>query len=142
MRSICISLQTSRSLIKRCHTTVILAKKEKFNVKQGDETTLYIKGFLSKGESVEDYHLWHYSHNRISKKHYWNETAKGWNWNCGDLEYPIPFITLTNFAYNLYKSSKFIKAHPAMIATSLLVDAGYHIGRLIHQYRLELELFY
>jgi len=140
MRTICRSFQPNRlsaisTISRRWHTTVMLSKKEKFNIKEGPETTLYIKGFLSKGESVEDYHLWHHSHNRIVKKHYWNETAKGWNWNCGDLEYPIPFITITNFAYNLYKSSKFLKAHPAMIATSLLIDAGYHIGRLIHQYR-------
>lgn len=134
MRCLRISALKLHTIPQRLHTSIALTKKPKFDLKYAPETTLIIKGFLSSGEKVDDYHLWLHSHNRLVHKYRWDELAKGWNWNCGDLEYPIPFITITNFAYSLYKSTKVLKAHPAVIATSFLIDAGYHIGRLIHQY--------
>lgn len=142
MQTICRSLSLARTTshlvllprLQRWHTTISLSKKDKLDVKRGPEVTLYIKGFLSKGETPDDYHLWMYSHNRIAKKHYWDETAKGWSWNCGDIEYPIPFITGTNLAYSLFSKAKFIKGHPMFMAGGLFLDFGVFLSKMIYQY--------
>ena len=101
------------------------------------EVTLYIKGFLSKGESGEDFSKWEQAHKEVSEiNDRWEKDGviKGWNWNSGKIQYPYPIFLGTNLFYHLYRSSKVARMTPGGVAVSLSLDASIYSFRIFYQY--------
>lgn len=98
------------------------------------ETTLYIKGFLSKKEKEDNYDKWLASHHKLVFKHKWNNNANYHDWDCGNLKIPLPFASGMNALYSIYNSSKIIRANPVTFASSLAIDTALMAGMITYQY--------
>jgi len=73
---------------------------------EGEEITVYIKGFLSPGESPDRFDRWLESHGKLTQSHKWGEHAFGFSWQSGKID-PIPLPTALNLAWRLVRKSKF-----------------------------------
>lgn len=117
----------SRILLKRPFTTIPLAGRLQLQPKS-TEITVYIKGFLSKGESSSDFTTWLDTHNKIN---FWNKHAVGWYWPCGyKLFIPAPVTS----AYVIYKGSTILRFNPLALTAALSIDLGINIGYTLLQY--------
>ena len=106
-----------------------------YDIKQGPEITLYIKGFLSRNEKPQDFQKWINTHDKIVNKYNWNKHIKGWYWDCGKIKYPIPFMTSAHTAYSVYKKTKILRLNPWILAGSALFDAGLFATRMMYEYK-------
>ncbi len=50
-----------------------------------DEVTVYVKGFLARGESAESFEHWLAGHRNMVETHSWSPSALGYNWESGQL---------------------------------------------------------
>lgn len=133
-------MQPIKSLIQtRTFSKILMSSYPKLNLHNLDignrnkdpsnnEITVYIKGFLSNGESPANFKPWLGTHHKVPN---WNKLAIGWYWDCGSNNlFPVP-VTL---AYTWYKGSKLLNINPLFLATSLSVDLGIHVMGTLWQY--------
>ncbi|CAO3703412.1 unnamed protein product [Rhizopus stolonifer] len=105
--------------------------------KQRSEVTVYVKGFLSEGNSPENFQDWMHSHQLLvlSSKHQWAPSALGYSWPSGSHSLPIPLAsTAFLLAKNIQQLKKFQLPTPGSIAAALALDIGLHAGRLAYQF--------
>jgi hypothetical protein len=70
------------------------------------EVTLYIKGFLVRGEEPDDFDAWLASHRRLETSHGWGPRARGYCWPSGRLAtVPVPIANTAKVAWDLYRRS-------------------------------------
>lgn len=119
-------------LSSRYYSGIVLNKPLK--IKKGPEITIYIKGFLSKGEESQDFHRWLTNHHKLVLKNKWNESSIGWKWPTGSLKHPIPMISGSNILFALFNSSKLLRANPWTFAGGVAIDAGLYASMMMYQY--------
>ncbi|KAG2233014.1 hypothetical protein INT48_007590 [Thamnidium elegans] len=106
------------------------------------EVTVYVKGFLSEGDSPENFQDWMHSHRLLvlSPTHRWAPSALGYSWPSGTAgsHIPIPLASLGSTAFLIAKNLKQLKnlrfPTPASIAGAFAVDVGIHATRLAYQF--------
>lgn len=107
------------------------------------EITLYIKGFLSKGDTFNRYNCWLDQHNLIMEKHKWKQNAYGYHWQSGQIWnrlgddrlmrlIPYPVISLGNIGWRIYNKTKILK--PQMLALTFGLDIALFTGQVIYNY--------
>lgn len=116
----------------RCMSTIKLIP---FEYVANDQITLYIKGFLSKGETIKDFKKWTDSHKIMTDRHGWGELAKGWSWDCGQINYPYPIASGLHIANAVYNGSKILRLNPVSLIAGLAVDSVIFSSRLAYQYK-------
>ncbi|KAL1917224.1 uncharacterized protein VTP21DRAFT_4880 [Calcarisporiella thermophila] len=104
------------------------------------EVTLYIKGFLAQGETVDNFSDWLHSHHLLVLSHGWSPQSLGYSWPSGAISpyTAMPFAALGSIAYLAGQSwialRKLRFPSLASIAGALVVDVGLHAARLAFQY--------
>lgn len=69
-----------------------------------DELTVYVKGFLGRGETPEDFAAWLASHRTLVERHGWSARASGYPWAAGRLPgAALPIAGGTKMAWDLYR---------------------------------------
>ncbi len=102
------------------------------------EHTLYVKGFLARGEDPERFREWHGSHRRLVGERGWSATASGVAWDSGELGgWPLPLLSTAKTVYDVVRSVRHAgRSHPAgflgMMAAEHLVRLT---ARFVMQYR-------
>jgi hypothetical protein len=97
------------------------------------EVTLYIKGFLARGEKPDDFDAWLDSHRRLEISHAWGPRAHGYCWPSGRFaKLPIPVATTVKLAWDLYRRSGILRR--ANVAGNVGLAAGELALRLASQY--------
>lgn len=100
-----------------------------------EHLTLYIKGFMSKGENMEDYTQWIKSHDMFVMNGLWKEgPAKGWNWHPVKTSYPVPAFTTLKIGSYIGMGSKFFRFTPMTIALAVGIDIGLYASKLTYEY--------
>ncbi|ORX47685.1 hypothetical protein DM01DRAFT_1338906 [Hesseltinella vesiculosa] len=111
---------------------------------QRSEVTVYVKGFLAEGESVDNFSDWLHSHRLLvlSRQHRWGSAALGYSWPSGSSSHhiPIPLATVGSAAYlvgrNLQRLRHLRLPTPASVVGALAIDTGLHLGRMAYQFHV------
>ncbi len=70
----------------------------------GDEVTLYVKGFLARGESPERFDHWSAGHRSMVETHGWSPFALGYHWESGQLrKLALPVAGAAKVAWDVYR---------------------------------------
>jgi len=86
------------STSKKLFDKSVIAKNDKFvrilnDNKNNSEITVYIKGFLTRGENPENFKVWRNSHLQLCKSnHHWKANALGYFWQTGYSKTPVDYI--------------------------------------------------
>ena len=68
------------------------------------EVTVYVKGFLGRGEEPDHFGDWLASHRDLVDTQGWGPRAHGFCWESGRLErLPLPAASFTKLAYDVYR---------------------------------------
>ncbi len=99
----------------------------------GDEVTVYVKGFLGSGEQPEHFGSWHRGHQILTESRGWGEVAHGWAWSSGSWStIPVPVAGGAKLAVDVYRAVRYARV-AALGATFGLAVA--EIGaRFVTQY--------
>jgi len=102
------------------------------------EVTLYIKGFLARGEAPDHFRDWQAGHRRLSEERGWGAGAFGYAWGSGDLGgWPWPVVSAAKTVYDVVRAAR--RAGRASPAGALGFMAAEHLVRLtarfVTQYR-------
>lgn len=77
---------------------------------EGDDVTVYVKGFLGSGEEPEHFQSWHRGHRALTDTHGWGTAAHGWAWPAGDwLAIPMPVASGAKLAYDVYRAVRYAR---------------------------------
>jgi hypothetical protein len=106
----------------------IYDKNNPKNISDRNEITVYIKGFLSKGESPASFKEWLKTHKKIPD---WCNFAKGWYWDCGTHTFPFPPITAL---YTWLKGIQIFRLNPWAIAATATADISIMTAATVMQY--------
>ncbi len=100
---------------------------------EGDEVTIYVKGFLGSGEEPEHFDPWHRGHRALVDARGWGPVAHGWAWSSGSwLTIPVPVASGAKLAVDVYRAVRYARV-AALGATVGLAVA--EIGaRFVTQY--------
>jgi pimeloyl-ACP methyl ester carboxylesterase len=89
----------------------------------GDEVTVYVKGFLARGESPERFDHWSAGHRSIVETHGWSPFALGYHWESGQLrKLALPIAGGAKVAWDVYR----LVRHARRIAP--LTAAGWFVA--------------
>lgn len=70
---------------------------------EDDEVTIYVKGFLGRGEKPDHFEAWRDSHRRLTESHGWGPRAHGYAWESGRFErLPLPAAAASKLAWDVY----------------------------------------
>jgi hypothetical protein len=70
----------------------------------GDEVTVYVKGFLARGESAERFDHWSAGHRSMVETHDWSPFALGYHWESGQLrKLALPIAGAAKVAWDVYR---------------------------------------
>ncbi|OZJ06129.1 hypothetical protein BZG36_01030 [Bifiguratus adelaidae] len=101
-----------------------------------EEATVYVRGFMTDRERVEDFALWTRSHSMLvqSPKHRWGPLALGYNWRSGQprLNYVVPWAPIYWITTRL--PAGIVIPSPSLLATFFLADLSMHLVKLTYQY--------
>jgi len=112
-------------------SSIYLVHPGEHHVKNRKELTIYIKGFMSKGETQEKFENWLDSHNKVVEKKGWGEVAKGWHWKSGEgIGFPLPIAT----ALMLLSKTRFLRLSPMTLAAAGVTDLAVVATDLLQQY--------
>ena len=116
-------------VFSRCYSKLPAIKSAK-----KPETTLYIKGFLSKGEKKEQYDRWLAAHHKLVFKDKWHEHCHTYDWDVGSLKIPAPLASGAGALLAVYNSTKLFRVNPVTFATTLALDTVVLAGAVLYQY--------
>lgn len=69
-----------------------------------DEVTIYVKGFLARGEDPDHFGAWLACHRDLHVRQGWGPRAQGYSWPSGRIEsVPVPLVTTGAIAWNLIR---------------------------------------
>jgi hypothetical protein len=71
------------------------------------EVTIYVKGFLGRGEKPDHFEAGRESHRRLTESHGWGSRAYGYAWESGRFErLPLPAAAVSKLAWDLYAHAR------------------------------------
>ena len=101
------------------------------------EVTLYVKGFLARGENAERFDHWLASHQSLVETHGWSTTAVGYHWDSGTLGgIALPLASGAKTAWDLYRMLRHARRiSPLTTAGWFLAEQGAALSvRFVAQY--------
>lgn len=101
------------------------------------EITLYVKGFLARGESPERFDHWLASHRSLVESHGWASAALGYHWDSGSLGgFALPLASGAKTAWDLYRMLRHARRiSPLSTAGWFLAEQGAALSiRFVGQY--------
>jgi hypothetical protein len=88
----------------------------------GEEVTLYVKGFLGRGESPEHFDRWLASHDALAESHRWAGRVLGYAWPSGRwLPKPVAALGAAKAAVDLARVLRRLRRARALQGIGLLV---------------------
>lgn len=104
----------------------------------GDEVTIYVKGFLARGETAERFDHWHARHEQLCESHGWAPYAIGYQWESGKLRtIAVPVASAAKSAYDVYRFVRHARGFAPMafvgwfVAEQAAVLSARFIGQFI-----------
>ncbi|MCH7599469.1 MAG: alpha/beta hydrolase [Myxococcales bacterium] len=74
------------------------------NAADGREVTVYVKGFLARGENPERFDHWLVGHRALVETHHWATAALGYHWDSGNLGgVAVPLASGAKTAWDIYR---------------------------------------
>ena len=105
-------------------------------VEESGEVTVYVKGFLGRGEDPDHFDAWLDSHRAAAQRHGWSPHAVGYYWPSGDVGGPpIPFASAVKVAWDIY--GLISRARRVSVPATLALTAGEEIARLALRFASE-----
>ncbi|MEE2664119.1 MAG: hypothetical protein VX681_08375 [Myxococcota bacterium] len=103
---------------------------------ESDEVTVYVKGFLGRGEEPDHFDAWLDSHRAAAQRHGWSSHAVGYCWPSGNVgRPPIPFASAVKIAWDVY--GLISRARRVNVPATLALTAGEEIARLALRFASE-----
>ena len=102
------------------------------------EVTLYVKGFLSRGESADHFQHWLEGHRTLVEAHGWGERAYGYDWSSGQLAgWPLPLASAAKTAWDWFGTARHLRrgAIVANLGWFVAEELAWIALRFAHQYR-------
>lgn len=106
------------------------------------ELTIYVKGFLSPGESEDDFEEWFACHRVLTRTHGWGGARAGYAWDSGAVysigSVPVPLATLAAASLLALRSVRALASPISLVpvlAAVGLSEAALLAGRLLAQYQ-------
>ncbi len=103
------------------------------------EITLYVKGFLGRGEEPDHFERWLASHDALVRSHGWGEAARGYHWPAGRLV-PRAVVALgsAKFAWDLFRVARNVRQAARIGHWGALVaeEAGLAAAHFVTQFVL------
>lgn len=128
----------SHVLLKSNNSTALFHDQNRYveySYHKNEHLTLYVKGFMSKGENIEDYTQWIKSHDLFMMNGLWREgPAKGWNWHPAKTSYPVPTFTALKLGSFMGMGTRFFRFTPMTMALAVGVDIGIYVSKLTYEY--------
>jgi pimeloyl-ACP methyl ester carboxylesterase len=90
------------------------------------EVTVYVKGFLARGESPERFDHWLVGHRSLVETHGWSEAALGYHWDSGNLGgIAVPLASGAKTAWDIYRMLRHARrVSPLSMAGWFLAEQG------------------
>jgi hypothetical protein len=103
---------------------------------ESDEVTIYVKGFLARGEEPDHFDAWLDSHREAAQRHGWGPHAVGYRWPSGDVGHPpIPYASAVKIAWDVY--SLVSKVRRVNIPATVALTAGEELARIALRFASE-----
>jgi len=94
-----------------------------------EEVTVYLKGFLTRGEEPDHFDAWLDSHREAGERLGWSAHAFGYRWPSGEVGLPpIPFAAAAKIAWDVYGTLS--KLRRANIPATIALTAGEELARV------------
>ncbi len=101
------------------------------------ELTLYLKGFMGRGESSDHFEPWMRGHRELVERRGWGPRAYGYRWRAGSIDtIPVPAAATIALAWNLYSKAAKRRRIATYGAVGLLAadEIVQLLGRFVAQY--------
>jgi hypothetical protein len=96
---------------------------------ESDEITVYVKGFLGRGEEPDHFDTWLESHREVTERHGWSPHAFGYRWPSGQVGMPpIPFASAAKLAWDVY--GHLSRVRRLNVPAALAMTAGEEIAKI------------
>lgn len=100
------------------------------------EVTVYVKGFLGRGEEADHFEPWLVSHREAAERLGWGDAVVGYRWRSGSVGgTPIPFASAAKIAWDVYGAVS--KIRKLNIASALAMTAGEQVARIAIRFAME-----
>jgi hypothetical protein len=102
------------------------------------EVTIYIKGFLGRGERPEQFGPWLASHRELAANRGWGARAYGYSWPAGRVEgLPLPKLSAVAAAWHIYRGAQRARRLAALGAVGMLAadEVVQLLAHFVAQYR-------
>jgi len=95
----------------------------------GGEVTVYVKGFLARGEEPDHFEGWLASHGEAAARHGWSSGALGYCWPSGSVGAPpLPFASAAKIAWDVVRSVRGLRKFN--VASAVAMTAGEEVARV------------
>ena len=106
--------------------------------RQGDrDVTLYVKGFLSRGEEPDHFESWCVCHEALEASHGWGSAALGYHWPSGNFwSRPVAVMGSAKAAWDLIRIARNARraARLSYWGAMLAEETALVASRFVHQY--------
>jgi hypothetical protein len=123
--------------LRRLHDKLLLVRASS----ECGELTIYIKGFLARGEHVDHFDVWQQAHSKLTRTHGWHRNMAGWQWQNGAIleiaSVPVPLATLANVSAHLWSNwRRFRLAFPSPATLAMVAgqEAVTMAGQMLLQF--------
>lgn len=88
----------------------------------GDEVTVYVKGFLARGETPQHFDHWHDGHRQLCQSHGWSPYAFGYQWESGKLQtLALPVASTAKTLFDAYRFVRHARSFAPLAAAGWFV---------------------
>ena len=88
-----------------------------------EEVTIYVKGFLGRGESPKHFDAWVAGHRHLTRSHAWADAAHGYHWEAGSIrKLALPIAGGAKTVWDVYRMVRHTRA------VNPLATAGWFIA--------------
>jgi hypothetical protein len=104
---------------------------------QDGEVTVYVKGFLARGEEPDHFESWRDSHGALEASHGWGSTALGYHWPSGSFwSRPVAVMGTAKATWDLIRIARSARraARISYWGAMLAEETALVASRFVHQY--------
>jgi hypothetical protein len=87
-----------------------------------EEVTIYVKGFLARGETPAHFDSWYTGHTQLVESHGWAPYALGYQWDSGKLQkLALPVASAAKTIYDIYRFIRHTRSFAPVAAAGWFV---------------------
>ena len=104
---------------------------------QDGEVTVYVKGFLARGEEPDHFESWRDSHRELEASHGWGSAAFGYHWPSGSFwSRPVAIVGTAKVAWDVIRIARNARraARLSYWGAMLAEETALVASRFVHQY--------